>query len=142
MSSKTNPGAFDCFAAAEPDEEMFILLGRDPWAGSFVRRWIDLRTLNGERADKLEEAKACADRLDAWAVKLGKTPRNIDELQAGTRLTLGIRDFLVVQTGGGHLGREQRTALQEAMAGIFHTLPERIVIVPPGFAFQVITKVE
>lgn len=29
MGTKNNPGAFDCYANAEPDEPMFVLLARD-----------------------------------------------------------------------------------------------------------------
>lgn len=29
MGTKNNPGEFDCYANAAPDEPMFILLGRD-----------------------------------------------------------------------------------------------------------------
>jgi hypothetical protein len=39
MSTKFNPGEFDCYAAAKQHEEMFILLARDrsgPWT---VRMW-------------------------------------------------------------------------------------------------------
>lgn len=32
MGTKNNPGAFDCYANAEPDEPMFVLLGRDKHA--------------------------------------------------------------------------------------------------------------
>ena len=32
MATKNNPGKFDCYTNAEPDEPMFILLGRDPVA--------------------------------------------------------------------------------------------------------------
>jgi hypothetical protein len=30
MGTKSNPGPFDCYAKAEPDEPMFVLLARDP----------------------------------------------------------------------------------------------------------------
>ena len=37
MGTKNNPGVFDCYANAEPDEPMFVLLGRDKDAATLVR---------------------------------------------------------------------------------------------------------
>lgn len=66
MSTKLNPGAYDCHANAEPDEEMFILLARDVHAPATVRHWADLREARGGKPEKVAEARACADRMDAW----------------------------------------------------------------------------
>lgn len=74
MGTKNNPGKFDCIAAAHPDEPMFTLLGRDPMAGALVRQWADMRAAAGEDPAKVKEARDCADALDAWTEKLGKTP--------------------------------------------------------------------
>lgn len=74
MGTKNNPGAYDCYANADPDEPMFVLLGRDPMAGDLVRAWAQWRRGRGEEPAKIAEALACADSLDAWARKLGKTP--------------------------------------------------------------------
>lgn len=43
MATKNKPGEFDCYAAAEPDEPMFILLARDPSAPFLVSIWGYLR---------------------------------------------------------------------------------------------------
>lgn len=78
MGTKNNPGAWDCYANAEPDEPMFVLLGRDPTAGALVRLWAEARLRlaragrGGADAAKLEEARACADAMDGWAVDKGK----------------------------------------------------------------------
>jgi hypothetical protein len=63
MGTKNNPGTFDCYANAEPDEPMFVLLARDPAAPYLVRRWAGLRP--SDRA-KVIEAMECADSMDAW----------------------------------------------------------------------------
>jgi len=39
MSTKNNPGEFDCYAKALPDEPMFILLARDPDFLTLVKEW-------------------------------------------------------------------------------------------------------
>lgn len=72
MGTKNKPGDFDCYVNAEPDEPMFILLGRDPMAGSLVRVWASMREQLGENPAKVKEARDCADALDAWARSKGK----------------------------------------------------------------------
>jgi len=74
MATKNNPGPFDCYENAKPDEPMFVLLGRDANAGLLVRLWADIREQRGEDPAKVAEARAVADQMDAWAKKLGKTP--------------------------------------------------------------------
>lgn len=68
MGTKNSPGVFDCYHAAEPDEPMFVLLGRDPLAHMLVRIWADLRQ-GFDSPDKVNEARTCADALEAWARK-------------------------------------------------------------------------
>jgi hypothetical protein len=75
VGTKNNPSQFDCYANAKPDEPMFILLGRDPGAGSLVRQWASDREGRGEDPAIVAEARACADAMDNWARSLGKTPR-------------------------------------------------------------------
>ncbi len=43
MGSKAEPGKHDCYANAELDEPMFVLLARDPVAPWLVRAWRALR---------------------------------------------------------------------------------------------------
>jgi hypothetical protein len=52
MGTKNQPGEFDCYANALPDEPMFVLLARDP---DFERRVC-------EWARNREFAIACGDR--------------------------------------------------------------------------------
>lgn len=67
MSTKNNPGEFDCYANAGSDEPMFILLGRDKHAPALVWLWATLRELDGEDVAKVAEARACAVEMTAWA---------------------------------------------------------------------------
>lgn len=63
MGSKNNPGEYDCYTKAEPDEPMFILLARDPAAPDLVRRW----AAGHDPADpKIAEALSCADWMERW----------------------------------------------------------------------------
>lgn len=69
MGTKNNPGTFDCYANAEPDEPMFILLARDPLAPMLVRLWGEMRALTRGQSSKVTEAMNCAVLMEAWAVK-------------------------------------------------------------------------
>lgn len=39
MGTKNNPGPFDCYKAALPDEPVFVLLARDPRFYHHVNTW-------------------------------------------------------------------------------------------------------
>lgn len=64
-----------CYAAALPDEPMFVLLARDPFAPQLVRDWAHQRQVdinNGERPAedeaKVHEALEQAGRMESWRV--------------------------------------------------------------------------
>lgn len=73
MGTKNNPGNFDCYGNALPDEPMFILLARDPSAPAIVKWWADAREAaidSGDRPESdramVEEARQCAKNMTAW----------------------------------------------------------------------------
>jgi len=86
MGSKNSPGQFDCYHAADPDEPMFILLARDWTAPILVKLWADLREQRGTNAQKIAEARACAEAMVRWfngdreSVEI---PGVIDKLRGG-----------------------------------------------------------
>lgn len=75
MSTKNNPGQYDCYNAADPDEPTFTLRAKDPNAAPLVRQWAGMR-LNAimcgqkpntpEQMAKISEALKCADEMQAW----------------------------------------------------------------------------
>lgn len=68
MGTKNNPGEFDCYANAEPDEPMFVLLARDPLAPLLVEMWAMMRDItHGD--EKVAEAKVCAAKMRDWCRK-------------------------------------------------------------------------
>jgi hypothetical protein len=80
MGTKTNPGKFDCYENAAPDEPMFVLLARDPQAPALVWRWARVRALRGESKEKVQEAMRCADEvapvtMAAWEGPAKSEPR-------------------------------------------------------------------
>ena len=88
MGTKNNPGDFDCYTNAEPDEPMFILLARDPLAPFLVALWVYFRsgdplkalnmfnhmvqnqalnyTFKRTSEAKLDEANKCAEDMRKW----------------------------------------------------------------------------
>jgi hypothetical protein len=85
MATKNNPGKFDCYNAAGPDEPLFVLRSIDPIAPLLVAIWAALRVGNeaavdmfvtdakniahrrGRRVDeKAQEAFKCADAMRAY----------------------------------------------------------------------------
>lgn len=80
MGTKNNPGSYDCYANAEPDEPMFVLLGRDPTAWLVVSVWARLRERMGKDPAQIEEARECAAKMHKWAVLKGK------KLETGTAM--------------------------------------------------------
>ena len=69
MGTKNNPGRFDCYANAEPDEPMFVLLGRDLDAPELVQLWADRREARGEDPAKVKEARDCAHQMARFRAK-------------------------------------------------------------------------
>ena len=76
MGTKNNPGRFDCYANAAPNEPMFILLGRDPHAPAAVLQWASDRERMIERGVKpksdmamVEEARDCAAAMARYRTK-------------------------------------------------------------------------
>lgn len=73
MGTKNEPGEFDCYSNALPDEPMFILLGRDPWAPDLVEKWAERRARDislGCRPQSdlpmVDEAMFCARKMREW----------------------------------------------------------------------------
>jgi hypothetical protein len=66
MATKANPGIFDCYANAAPDEPMFVLLARDRHAPALVWLWATLREIDGEKPEVIAEARVCMASMVEW----------------------------------------------------------------------------
>lgn len=88
MGTKNRPGSFDCYASAEGDEPVFVLLARDVHAPLLVRMWADIREASGEVPVKIEEARSCADAMARW-----------NERSRGRKPMLPIDVFALFQKG-------------------------------------------
>ena len=97
MGTKNKPAASDCYALAEGDEPLFVLLARDLHAPFLVQAWADIREKAGESKEKVAEARACADAMRGWAqTKRGKPPMGIpavyELLSHGTIAAVLLKD--------------------------------------------------
>lgn len=79
MGTKNQPGNFDCYANAEPDEPMFVLLARDPDAPALVVAWAEARRARGENEAKVFEALQCAANMREWRARNRPKARQVPE---------------------------------------------------------------
>lgn len=82
MGTKNNPGVHDCYAAALPDEPLFVLLGRDRHAPALVWLWAALRAMDEEDAAVVAEARACVVLMLKWAATHGQRRSPVGFAQA------------------------------------------------------------
>lgn len=116
MGTKNNPGAYDCYANALPDEPMFVLLARDPDAPDQVEAWAWGRydaIRMGERPASdmamVEEARECAKAMRAWRAandgawrnKKSDVDRSMIDRALAVRLREMAADFAEPDTNDG-----------------------------------------
>lgn len=81
MGTKNEPGQFDCYTTAAPNEPIFVLLGRDKHAPLLVQLWASLRQFDGEDQDKVDEARRCATAMATYCGNsTDRQPLTIDRL--------------------------------------------------------------
>lgn len=120
MGTKNNPGAFDCYAAAHPDEPMFVLLGRDRHAPLLVTLWAWMREIDGEDAAKVAEARDCAAQMRSFRQRVQHDDKAMLEwlmpivTGADNRTSAQRAMALAMSLAGGLDGRE---AIAVAMRG-------------------------
>lgn len=70
MGTKNKPGEFDCYANAEDEEPMFVLLARDFTAPILVALWSVIRKrYNPDEREQEIEAMLCARQMRDWLQK-------------------------------------------------------------------------
>ena len=74
MSTKLNPGKFDCYARLKDDEPYFVLRAKDPHAPALVELWAALREAEFGSLPKFREARICADEMRVWFKNNNGTP--------------------------------------------------------------------
>lgn len=72
MGTKNNPGKYDCYAKAEPDEPVFVLLGRDRAAPALVWLWAVMREMEEHpNVEKIAEARQCVVDMIQYCASRG-----------------------------------------------------------------------
>lgn len=71
METKRNPSPFDCYDKADPDEPMFVLLGRDPLAGPLVALWAQARA-RMRPGGKVDAARECGVHMHNWCSRVAR----------------------------------------------------------------------
>jgi hypothetical protein len=66
VSTKLEPGAFDCYAKLADDEPYFVLRAKDPHAPALVELWAALREVECGHNVKVAEARLCAVAMIRW----------------------------------------------------------------------------
>jgi len=90
MGTKSEPGEYDAYDKAAPDEPMFVLLARDPQAPDIVLDWAFRRERSIRRGDhpasdkaKVQEARDLARKMMVWRQsRLGAVPQAYDPAPA------------------------------------------------------------
>jgi len=68
MSTKLNPGPYDCYAKLADDEPYFVLRAKDPMAPVLIRLWAEARRVQYGDYAKLDEALHCAAEMERWRI--------------------------------------------------------------------------
>ena len=112
MGTKLKPGKFDCYANAEPDEPMFVLLARDKHAPVLVWLWSLLRETEGESPEKVQEAVDCASAMVDYQRKHGRLTAN-----AAQCLVTAIKELIPEDAKSGDLFLISPKPLTKNVAG-------------------------
>ncbi len=89
MGTKNAPGKFDCYDNADPNEPMFILLGRDLAAPRTILEWVYERLrlyADKPNLEQLLEALQCARTMLEWRPRVSAQPTLIEIQQLEHRL--------------------------------------------------------
>lgn len=128
MGTKTNPSAFNCHAAAMPDEPIFTLLGRDPAAPSVIEAWCRQRTKMGKNDSiednaRIDEAYDCALAMRKWrednedpmgdGVATWRLPRQQVDEEAEQPVAVEVDSF----NGFNHLVEDMGCDCEASMSG-------------------------
>lgn len=72
MGTKANPGKYDCYEKADPDEPLFVLRAKDPNAACLVWLWATMAEMQSEQEpEKVADARACVAQMINWAHEKG-----------------------------------------------------------------------
>lgn len=115
MGTKNKPGDYDCYANADPDEPMFILLARDPSAPLLVELWARMKADADPGEEAMEiEAIECARAMREWREKHrpGKKLKVVRPAQENSV----VADYIEGAMSFLHEGQDGYALLEKALA--------------------------
>lgn len=112
MGTKNNPGKYDCYANADPDEPMFVLLGRDKFAPSLVALWATAREADRGDLDKVTEAHDCAAAMKNWLYLHQKKTADVLDYLPFDMLAAALKKRGATITPAPHGGDEEGAEAQ------------------------------
>ncbi len=129
MGTKANPGRYDCYAKAEPDEPIFTLRANDPNAAALVWLWATMAEFDDEtktEPEKVKEARRCMRAMIEWAAAKGVKPHGLGTV-AMTALVDMIRASNTamdqIRAAGGYDGPKMRAMTPEQFRLYFAAVP-------------------
>ncbi len=122
MATKNKPGDYDCYANADPDEPMFVLLGRDVTASFVVRYWAQVREALRPHDDKKQiiDATNLSYDMQSWASDLNK---DIEGAHMAERAVLWKKGVSVLLGEGMRIWQEDGRLKQDV-----HQTLEQIIV--------------
>ena len=125
MATKNNPGAFDCYGRAEPDEPLFVLLGRDKHAPALIWLWATLRELDQEPPEVVEEARAVVGAMINWQVDRGRQAHGL-----GTVTLAGAFELIRAANAASDLALKETPLNAPTTVGLLRAILARTAFAP------------
>ncbi len=88
MSTKNNPGQYDCYAKLDPDEPYFLFRAKDPSAAYLIRIWVALR--NGEWIEAMSILIAA---MSDMYVQERVSPERYDKLDEAVNVSVEMQNW-------------------------------------------------
>ena len=88
MSTKNNPGDYDCYAKLDPDEPYFVLRAKDPSAPYLIRIWEKLR-----RGDWIGAMYSLVTAMNDKFIRERVSIEGYDKLTEATKVSHRMKDW-------------------------------------------------
>jgi hypothetical protein len=88
MGTKSDPGEYDCYAAAASDEPVFTLRANNKFTPTLIWLWASLSELDGEDPKKVAEARSCVTDSLRWAKEHDRPVAGLGQATMGGVLEL------------------------------------------------------
>jgi hypothetical protein len=112
MGTKNDPGKYDCYAKAEPDEPIFTLIARDRHAPTLIWLWSTLRELDQDAPEKVAEAREVCAAMLQWQIDRGRLVQGLGAAALAAVFELiRMANYAVKAAGNEPTGAEKVRAI-------------------------------